>query len=89
MGPAVGSDPVAAVAGLVKRVLGEDLLPYLKFELTNPASNGHDRFEVDNANDGTSIVVRGNSGVALASGLYSYLSVRLLGCNCPMGDSCS
>lgn len=63
-------DPVSAAQGLVSRVLGPSFVSQFSFEVI-PADAGHDAFELDYA--GGLVVVRGNTGVAIASGLFHYL----------------
>ena len=69
-------DPIGAVQGLVERVLGKDIVSKFEFEII-PADDLMDVFELDHK--GAMIVVRGNTGVSLASGLNHYLKYW---CNC-------
>ena len=72
-------DPIGAVQGLVERVLGgKDVVSKFEFEII-PADDlrGMDVFELDHK--GAMIVVRGNTGVSLSSGLNHYLKYW---CNC-------
>jgi len=65
-------DPVTAVQGLVRRVLGDNYLPVFRFEVIPADSKtGHDVFELDS--EGKAIVIRGNNGVSLSAGLGWYL----------------
>lgn len=58
-----------AIMGLVKRTLPND---WQKFEVAFlPAKDGRDRFTLENKNG--KILISGNNGVAIASGLYYYL----------------
>jgi alpha-N-acetylglucosaminidase len=65
-------DPVAAAQGLVTRLLGAPYLSGFAFVVipADPAT-GHEVYELDYA--GGQVVVRGNTGVAMASGLHWYL----------------
>lgn len=63
-------DPVSAAQGLVSRILGAGFVSQFTFQVI-PADAGHDTFELDYANN--TVVVRGNTGVAISAGLFSYL----------------
>jgi alpha-N-acetylglucosaminidase len=67
-----------ALVGLVERVLGPEFVPQISFQLI-PAdpSTGFDVWEYES--DQGQLVVRGNTGVAMASGLYAYLGRYLNG----------
>ena len=72
-------DPLAAIQGLVGRVLGLEYVSQFQFEVIDQM-NGYDVFEVDVPSQGsTKPVLRGNDGVALASALNAYLKYY---CNC-------
>lgn len=70
-------DPLAAIQGLVTRVLGSEYVNKFQYEVISD-EDGYDAFEIDK---GTSapVVLRGNNGVALASALNGYLKYY---CNC-------
>jgi alpha-N-acetylglucosaminidase len=74
-------DPVAAAQGLVTRLLGAPYLSGFSFVVipADPAT-GHEAYELDYA--GGQVVVRGNTGVAMASGLHWYLKYT---CNASIG----
>lgn len=57
---------------LVGRVLGESFSSSFQFELRDSMKDGKDIFEIEDGADGT-IVIRGNSGLAMASGFNYYL----------------
>ena len=63
-------EPIPAVQGLIERLLGKDYVAKFQYELI-PSANGYDVFELDSS--GGRPVLRGNSGVALASALNHYL----------------
>ena len=67
-------DGIDAVKGLVYRLLGEDYVMQFHYELISQ-EEGRDVFEVDTSEQEGKIfpVLRGNSGVALASALNYYL----------------
>lgn len=66
--------PVDAARGLVARLLGSAYAG--SFEFAAVATEGQlDVFAIDNAASGA-IRIEGNTGVALASGLYWYLKAR-------------
>ena len=67
--------PTKAVSELASRLLGTDARNFL-FELL-PAENGKDVFEIESRKD--KIIIRGNTGVSMASGLNWYLKYY---CNC-------
>lgn len=60
------------MSSLVGRVLGEQWTGSFRFELRNSLEEGKDVFEIRDGANGT-IVIRGNSGIAMASGLNYYL----------------
>ena len=64
-------DTVAALEGLVSRILGEEYLSYFTFEIGAPLLNGNDYYEITDK-DGK-IHIKGNEGVSVASGLNYYL----------------
>jgi hypothetical protein len=66
------ADPIAAVSGLVTRLLGPAALPRFRFEVipADPAT-ARDAYEMDAA--GELVVLRGNTGVALSTALNNYL----------------
>ena len=68
-------DPVAAVTALVSRVLGPTYTSSFNFSVI-PAdvSTGNDVFELGS---GFPVVIRGNTGVALSSGLGWYMKYTL------------
>jgi alpha-N-acetylglucosaminidase len=68
---AAAADPVAAVSGLVTRILGAPALARFQFEVLPADASGRDVYELDAS--GAAVVVRGNNGVALAAGLNFYL----------------
>ena len=61
--------PVAAAEGLLKRVV-PSLAGKIRFEEI-PAENGNDVFELQS--ESGKLVIRGNNGVSMASGLHWYL----------------
>ena len=66
-----GHDPVAAVQGLITRMLGAAALPLFQLESIPADESGKDVFET--AASGSLVVLRGNTGVALATALNNYL----------------
>lgn len=60
------------MSNLVGRVLGEEWKSGFRFEMRDSLKEGSDIFEVKDGADGA-IVIRGNSGVAMASGFNYYL----------------
>lgn len=69
-------DPVSSVTGLVQRVLGTPYVSAFNFSVIPADSQtGLDVFEI--ASDGAHVVIRGNSGVSLSSGLGWYLKTHL------------
>eukprot|EP00052_Salpingoeca_macrocollata_P019135 m.158211 g.158211 ORF g.158211 m.158211 type:complete len:892 (+) comp20876_c1_seq3:1064-3739(+) len=62
-------DWVAAAQGVLQRTFGAQYLPFFKFFVI-PAVNGMDVFTVETSNG--QVLVGGNNGVSLASGLYYY-----------------
>eukprot|EP00054_Salpingoeca_dolichothecata_P008009 m.45743 g.45743 ORF g.45743 m.45743 type:complete len:799 (+) comp17449_c0_seq1:3-2399(+) len=76
-------DPVAATQGLVSRLLGPDYVSKFSYEAipADPAT-GHDVFEIES--QGAVIALRGNTGVAMASGLGWYLKYTA-GCDWSWG----
>ena len=73
---AAAHDPVAAVAGLITRLLGADALPRFALSVipADPAT-GLDVFEAGAA--GALVALRGSSGTALAVALNNYLKYDL------------
>jgi len=67
---ATDADYVAAVKGLVQRRFPA-LVNSFTFEVINPADDGHDVFELEDGDK--TIIIRGNNGVSLATGLGHYL----------------
>ena len=67
-------NPIPAIQGLVKRLLGEDYVGRFSYEAITSET---DVFEIDS--DGRKPVLRGNNGVSLASALNYYLKYW---CNC-------
>ncbi len=65
-------DPIAAATGLITRLLGPNYVSSFTLQVisVDPAT-GKDVFELDTAQ--SKVVIRGNNGVALASGLHWYL----------------
>ena len=63
-------DTVEALQGLVTRILGGQYVDWFVFEVAE-SPNEYDYFEISNA--GGKIKIKGNSGVAIASGLNHYL----------------
>jgi len=63
---------LAEMKNLVGRVIGEEWQDDFQFELRNSFQDGKDIFEVTDGEDGT-ILIRGNNGIALASGFNYYL----------------
>ena len=64
------SDTFAAVEGIIKRILGEKYIEWFTLEL-DTEYEGNDYYEISMA-DGK-VKIKGNNGVALASGLNYYL----------------
>ncbi len=70
--PDYANEKVLKEAGnLVARVLGANWQSSFTFELREPL-NGQDVYEIQDGSDGT-ILIRGNNGIALASGFNYYL----------------
>jgi len=67
---ATNADYIATVKGLVQRRF-PTLVDVFTFEVIDPADNGHDVFELEDGTD--KIIIRGNNGVSLATGLGHYL----------------
>lgn len=67
-------DPVGSVQGLITRLLGSEYVALFELEVI-PADpeTGRDVFELGASNRTGTVVIRGNTGVALASGLHWYL----------------
>ena len=63
---------IGEMGNLVSRVLGEKWRSSFRFEKRNSLEEGKDVFEIKDGTDGT-IVIRGNSGIAMASGFNYYL----------------
>ena len=67
------ADPAGSAAGLLARVLGPSYTAAFAFVvIPADAATGRDVWELDSAG-GNTVVVRGNTGVAIANGLGSYL----------------
>ncbi|EGD83338.1 lysosomal alpha-N-acetyl glucosaminidase [Salpingoeca rosetta] len=65
-------DAVAGAEGVARRVLGEEVALNIVFQEIPPnVADGHDVFEIETV-DGQ-LVIRGNTAVAMSSGLYWYL----------------
>ena len=60
------------MSSMVGRVLGEQWRKSFRFEMRNSLEDGKDVFEIKDGADST-IVIRGNSGLAMASGFNYYL----------------
>ena len=60
------------MSSLVGRVIGEQWKKSFRFEMRNTLEEGKDIFEIKDGKDAT-IVIRGNSGLAMASGFNYYL----------------
>ena len=72
--------PVSSIEGLVSRILGRGYVSQFEYEVLQPdPATGHDVFEIDVNPSLHKPVLRGNSGVALASALNFYLKYT---CNC-------
>jgi alpha-N-acetylglucosaminidase len=65
-------DQIEAVKGLITRLIGESYVDKFNLEMISPTSEGHDVFEIESSGN-DQVVIRGNTGVALASGLNWYL----------------
>ncbi len=63
---------LSEMSNLVGRVLGSKWKDSFRFELRSSLEEGKDIFEIKDGEDNT-IVIRGNSGVAMASGFNYYL----------------
>lgn len=59
------------MSAMVKRVVGEEYVDAFTFELRAPTQTGFDVFEIESIDH--QIVIRGNDGVSMASGLNHYL----------------
>ena len=72
----VTADPVSSATGLLTRLLGPSAVPLFKLEAipADPAT-GLDVFEADSS--GAQVVLRGNTGVAIATALNNYLKYTL------------
>ena len=66
------ADPIASVEGLISRVLGPEYLTQFALQVipADPTTK-HDVFELEAS--GAVVMIRGNTGVSLASGLGWYL----------------
>ncbi len=60
------------MSSMVGRVLGDKWKKSFRFEMRNSLEEGKDVFEIKDGADST-IVIRGNSGIAMASGFNYYL----------------
>ena len=67
-------DPVAAIKGVVSRILGDGYVDKFEYEVI-PLANGYDVLELDG--NGGKPVLRGNNGVSLASALNAYLKYEV------------
>lgn len=63
---------LAEMSNLVGRVLGEEWKSSFRFEMRKSLIDKKDVFELKDGEDGT-IVIRGNNGIAMASGFNYYL----------------
>ena len=70
-------DPVAAVSGLITRLLGADALPRFSLAALPADPSGLDAFELGADADGKRVALRGTSGTALAVALNNYLKYEL------------
>ena len=61
---------IKEMSNLVERVVGSEWVPYFTFELRSDM-DGEDVFEI--SNHGNGVLIKGNNGVALASGFNYYL----------------
>lgn len=74
--PAPRHDPVAGVTAIVSRVLGVDYVDAFSFVVIPPdVATGNDVFTLSSSS--SPIIISGNTGVALASGLGWYLKYTL------------
>ena len=72
--PATAADPVAAVTGLITRLLGAAYVPAFTLEvIPADAATGRDVFETAPPVAAGRVTLRGNTGVSLASALGWYL----------------
>jgi hypothetical protein len=62
---------ITEMAGLVRRLFGDNWKDAFLFEIADVAKNGKDAFEIEAA--GGRVAIRGRNGVSLASGLNFYL----------------
>ena len=65
-------DPLSAIQGLVERILGKEFVDKFQYEVINDYE-GRDVFEIDVNDTSKMPILRGNTGVALASALNWYL----------------
>jgi len=71
-------DPIGSVRALIGRLLGPTYMPAFQLEVipADPAT-GNDVFELDSESESVagspSVILRGNTGVAIAAGLHWYL----------------
>ena len=70
------ADPVSAVSGLVTRLLGPSELSKFSFEVI-PKDPAGDVYELDYSSSSNQVVIRGNNGVSLSTGLNNYLKYTL------------
>ena len=75
VGVASADDPVSAVQGLISRQF-PSLAGAFELEAVAAPENGHDHFEVLPSSSHVALL-RGSSGVALASALNSYLTTEV------------
>ncbi|MBE6637840.1 MAG: hypothetical protein E7616_00070 [Ruminococcaceae bacterium] len=65
-------DTIEALQGLVSRVLGDQYNDWFTFEVAPSAKDGYDYFEISGGGS-SKVKIKGNDGVAIASGLNHYL----------------
>jgi len=64
-------DTIEALNGLVSRILGDKYVDWFEFDVAENTKNDYDYFEISNGSG--KIKIKGNDGVAIASGLNHYL----------------
>ncbi|XP_062511112.1 alpha-N-acetylglucosaminidase-like isoform X2 [Corticium candelabrum] len=77
--PALPENQTEAVKGLISRLLGEDYVEKFDLQIISATSQGRDVFEIDSSGNADQVTIRGNTGVAMASGFNWYLKYY---CNC-------
>lgn len=77
-------EPLAAIEGLVTRLLGQEWVERFSYVVVPPDASGMDVFEVDADPLSQKPVLRGNNGVSLASALNFYLKY-VAGCSVSWG----